>query len=290
MAKTGRALKKTTEAGSSFADKKTKAAVAENEKKHGETRFVDRVKRLQAKGSTKKEAEKTVAEVITTKEGSVIEGAHIHVAKDGSAFFKQGDIMFSVDNQDINKVVGCNGEMNVLDKLMDSQIASLATANGLPISPFVRELLIKGTASTKGGPLTGLVQSVWYRDIDKHTSDYLNENQQDRVIGYIKALAVYKPKAAETGSDSSNTTKRVRATRTDRWSRSFKFVKATSSVASGRASQLLEVMKTLKQGTFTEIVEASKGKVQTKQELDVIVDRFLKELVSDGAVVEVSNG
>lgn len=201
--------------------------------------------------------------------------AHIHFTSKGECLFQQGDIMFHVDSEDLNKVVGANGETSVIDKLMDSQIVSLATANGLPVHPYVRELVRK--------PLIGLVQLVWYRDIDQHESDHLRQNQQRRVIEYHRQLSEYKE---PEGSSSTNETRRS-APRQRNWSGTYKITGKNKGVASGRETQLLEVVKKLKQGTLAQIVEAAKGKLQTKQDFQAIVTRFLKELVAHGAVEEV---
>lgn len=202
------------------------------------------------------------------------EEAHIHFTSKGECLFQQGDILFHVDSEDLNKVVGANGETSVIDKLMDSQIVSLATANGLPVRPYVRELVRK--------PLIGLVQLVWYRDIQRHESDHLNQNQRSRIVEYHRKLSEYK----EPESQSSET-KSPRIARQRNWSGTYKFTGKSKNVASGRETQLLEVVKKLKQATLAQIVEAAKGKLQTKQDFQAIVTRFLKELIAHGAVEEV---
>lgn len=202
--------------------------------------------------------------------------AHIHFTSKGECLFQQGDIMFHVDSEDLNKVIGTNGETGVLEKLMDSQVILLATANGLPVHPYVREFLI-----TNNGPLQGLLQLVWLRDIERHESDHLKQNQLRRVLEYHRKLSEYKAPEEDASTGSSA----VRSTRN--WSGTYKFTGKIKGVASGRETQLLEVVKKLKQGTLAQIVEAAKGKLQTKQDFQAIVTRFLKELVAHGAVEEV---
>lgn len=204
--------------------------------------------------------------------------AHIHFTSKGECLFQQGDILFHVDSEDLNKVVGANGETSVIDKLMDSQIVSLATANGLPVRPYVRELVRK--------PLIGLVQLVWYRDIERHESDHLKQNQQRRVLEYHRQLSEYKE---PEGGENSATRKPGAVRSTRNWSGTYKFTGKIKDVASGRETQLLEVVKKLKQGTLAQIVEAAKGKLQTKQDFQAIVTRFLKELIAHGAVEEVKS-
>lgn len=210
------------------------------------------------------------------KSGKALDEAHIFATSKGETYFQQGDLRFSVDAKDLNKVVGANGESGVLAKLMDSQIVSLAVANGLPVSPYVYELVSK--------PLIGLIQLVWYRDLEKHESDHLKDNQRKRVALYLKELAAYKPDSR--ASDSPTGVSKQSAVKKRDWSKSYRATGKKTDVPSGRAAQLLIVMKTLKQGTLAQIVEAANGKVQTKQDLQMIVARFLKELVQLGAVEE----
>lgn len=213
--------------------------------------------------------------------GKSLEDAHIIKDRKGQAYFRQGDVRFTVDAKDLNEVVGCNGGSNVIDKLMDSQVAMLASANGLVHDPFVRELLRP--------VLTGVVQLVWYRDLQKHESDNLRINQARRVVKYHVELREYTepPK-----SDSSQSEAPSRASKSPRSSRSFsasyRFLKSTKEVASGREAQLLEVVKELKQGTLAQIVEAAKDRVKTKQDPQTIIIRFLRELVAHGAVEEIA--
>lgn len=236
------------------------------------TRFQERTERLQRSGSTRKEAEHTVSTVIATKESIP---AEIKATKDGRAFFKQGDIMFPVNAKDICDVVGANGGHNVIDSLMDSQKITLARANGLQTSPYAPELLRR--------PLTSFVQLIWYRDLMERDVTGLAEKHRIKIVEYHKQLASYK--AAETSEDGAPVSQRKR---TD-WTKTYKLVDARVKVASGRAEQLLGVMKTLKQGTLAQITEAARGKLITKQDLGKMTARFLKELVEAGAVSEVQS-
>lgn len=212
---------------------------------------------------------------LARKQTRSIEEAQIKPTKDGRAFFQQGDIMFPVDAKDLNNVVGCNGGSNVIDKLMDSQVVTLARANGLTVTPYARELLRP--------VLTGLVQLVWRRDLEANDSEHLRENQRRRIERYTRELASYsKPADSEDGAPVSQ------RKRTD-WTKTYKLVDARAKTASGRAEQLLGVMKTIKQGTLAQITEAARGKLITKQDLGKMTARFLKELVEAGAVQEAQS-
>jgi hypothetical protein len=203
------------------------------------------------------------------------QGPHIKVTAKGEAYFEQVDIRFSVDAKDLNNVVGCNRGGNVIDKLMDSQVAMLATANYLPIHPFVRELLRP--------VLTGLVQLVWYRDLEGRVSEHLRENHARRVELYKAKLSQYK----EPAEGSDKPAARSHKATTD-WSKTYAVSanKQKAEMCKGREAQLLAVIKGLGKGSFAQIVEASRNKVQTTQKLDRIVGRFLKELIRKGAVIE----
>ena len=218
------------------------------------------------------------------------EDAHIIRTRTG-AFFRQGDLRFSVDAKDLNNVVGANGGDNVIDKLMDSQIVALAGANALPHDPYVRELLRP--------VLTGLVQMVWYRDLQNHDSDHLRTNQSRRVVLYHQKLRDYENPPERTrpmsGKELAATfppkgRNHVRSTagKTSMLNKSYRVKPGKhESVASGREEALLGVLKTLKTASFSQIVEAAQGKVQTKQDFETIIARFLKELIAHGAVEEV---
>jgi hypothetical protein len=211
-------------------------------------------------------------------------GAHIHIGKDGECFFRLGDVSVPVEGKNPDHDVAPASIIKCLSGLLDSQVAQLAMACQLPIKPFVRELVIE--------PLVGLVQLIWYRDVVKKTSDHLKKNQEKRIAKYHQLLSEYVPEdeSSPTGDDAVKKPRKQRTVgvaRADKWTRSFKFLAATKDVAKGREAQLLEVMKKLKQATFTDIVKAAEGKVETKQKLDVIVDRFLKELITHKAVEEV---
>lgn len=205
--------------------------------------------------------------------------AKIFATSKGEAYFKQGDLMFSVDPKDLSKIVGENGRNCILDKLMDSQVVTLAQANGLPVQPFVRSLLKP--------VLVHLIQNVWYRDLEMHESENLKVNQDRAVATYLKALREYKEEDSPEKKVATSG-KKVAVARPDKWTRTFKFTGKKMEVK-GREKQVLDVVKSLKEGTFTKIVEAAQGKVATKQKLDKIVDRFLNRLVKAGAV-EVKGG
>lgn len=198
------------------------------------------------------------------------------VIKKDDAIFQQGDIQFRVYRDDLERTLGAGQwghEASVLDKLMDSQVISLAKANGLPVEPYVRELVRR--------PLNGIIQLVWYRDLQKYESDHLRQGQEKRVADYLRQLAEYKPDA-ETGKSAKRASKKAES-----WSHSFR-IKTGAKPAKGRASQVYEVLKTFKDGaTLADIVKASDGKVKTKQNLERIVMRFIKELKEDGCVEEV---
>ena len=77
---------------------------------------------------------------------------HLHFTSGGEVIFVCADIGFKVDSQDIDKVLGTNGEHWPLDSLMDSQIAAIASSMGLKTSPFVLDLI--------RDPINHLVQMV----------------------------------------------------------------------------------------------------------------------------------
>jgi hypothetical protein len=254
-----------------------------------EHRREERVTKMQSKGHNRKEAEKIVDTVITTKEQPAAvntgEGARVYVTKSGEAHFEQGMVSFVVDSKDLNRVVGCNGESCPLDRLMDSEIVTLAQANNLPVQPYARELLTP--------VLKGVLQNTWYRDIEQHESDHLRDNQQARVAHYLFELKRYREPAAE-GSKSSRSGRaagapRKQGVRASMLSKSFQVVnKDAKNVASGREAALLSVLLTFKGGeTMAAIVEAAKDKVKTKQDFEKTIARFLKELIEHGAVAEV---
>lgn len=206
--------------------------------------------------------------------------AHIVVTRKQGAFFEQGDIKFSVDEHDLDKVLGSGrygGEPSVVEKLMDSQVVALATANGLNVSPFVRHLVTR--------PLHGIIQYVWYRDLKyKVDFEHLQKNQLTRIADYNRLLVEYKPSEDGTGEKA---TKRV-SKKAVMLSSTFRAVNKAVTVDKGRASDLLLVVKSFKDGaTMAQIIEAANGKVKTKQPLQKIVQRFLGVLVADGAVEEV---
>jgi hypothetical protein len=214
-------------------------------------------------------------------------GAHIHVGKDGECFFRVGDISIRVEGKDPTHNTAPESILKCLNGLLDSQVQQLAQAYELPTHPFVRELVEK--------PIIGWIQNVWYRDIIKSVSDHLKKNQSDRIAKYRQQLNGYEePEAGKSGDGAVKARKQRAAgsgggrSRSDLSTKSFKFLAVTKEVAKGRESDLLEVMKKLKQGTFADIVKAAEGVVKTKQKFDVIVSRFLKELIEHKAIVEVS--
>lgn len=209
--------------------------------------------------------------------------ARVKVTKDGTkAYFEQGDIRFEVDVKDLNKVVGCNGESSPIDKLMDSEIVALAQTNKLPVQPYSFELLRP--------VLVGLLQTTWYRDVENHTSDHLTENQSNRVRWYLHGLSQLKNKPVET---SSGATRAVRTSnKSSMLSKSYRVVKTdATNVSSGREKALLGVLVNLKTASsFAKIVETAKdSEFKTKQDFEKQVARFLKELISHGAVEEVQS-
>lgn len=208
--------------------------------------------------------------------------AHIVVTRKQGAYFQQGDIKFPVSHHNLELTLAAGSykqEQSCIDKLMDSQVVSLATANGLPVEPYVRELI--------RSPLHGIVQLVWYRDL-KHRVDFdhLNKGQAARIAEYKRKLAVYV--APAEGSGNGRRKPRKASAKSQLWSKIFRATKDARGVASGRERQLYDVIKGMSQGgTFAQIVEASKDKVRTRQDLTKVVARFLKELLAHNAVEEV---
>lgn len=188
--------------------------------------------------------------------------------------FVQGDLRFQVFS-DLFKTLGSGmfkGQASVIDKLMDSQIISLAQANGIPVSPYVRELVRQ--------PLHGLIQLVWYRDLKKECDmERLKSNQIDRIADYMRSLAEYKP--SENGSSKRVSRKSANLTQ------SFRVTK--TQPAKGRARQLWEVIAAFGNGgaTGAQIREKAEGAVKTKQDMDRIVARFIGELLEAKAIEQV---
>lgn len=211
------------------------------------------------------------AKIVTKIETITLAGKNSKVKR---GYFEQGDIKFQVNLKNLDKVLGAasySQDGSVLDKLMDSQIVTLATANNLPVEPYVRELVL--------APLRGILQLVWYRDVENHVSDHLLENQVKRVIEYLRRLHEYKP-TVEGGEG-----RRTRSTKA--WGHSFRVLQS-KAIPKGRARQLWDVVATFKEGaTFAQIVEAAAGKVKTKQDTTKIVNRFLRELLEANAIEEV---
>jgi len=242
-------------------------------------RFEERVQQLVDKGTPRVAAEKIVRDVILNKE---LPGdrAHIHITPKGECHFVCGEISFVVDSQDLNKVIGTNGEPNPLHRLMDSQIAEMARSQGWTIDPFARELIEV--------PLQGLLQNVWYRDVEKHTSEHLEAGQAKRVAEYHHKLSQWKPSSSAASGNHGSRRASSGAPRASMVSKSFEVVKGEhADVASGRESDLFAAIKKLKSPmTFSQIVEAAKGNLKTKQDFEKIVARFVKELVGHGAIKE----
>lgn len=210
--------------------------------------------------------------------GTNPESAHIITTRKQGAYFQQGDIKFPVDSKSLDKTLGAGPFKNdgsCLDKLMDSQIAALAQANGLPIQPFVRELVLS--------PLRGVVQLVWYRDLEKHSSDHLTSNQFKRIEDYKRALVNYRPGDASEGDKKA----RKASSKSMILSHSYRVSKNAGTPARGRSAAVYDVIKSFKDGaTVAQIVEAANGKVKTKQDIERIVQRFIKELLQDKLIEE----
>jgi hypothetical protein len=209
---------------------------------------------------------------------------HIHFTGKGEAIFVCAEIGFRVDNRDINKALGTNGEHGPLDGLLDSQLSAVAHAVGWRTDPYVRELLIL--------PLRGLVQEIWYRDVDgREISEHLATAQKKRVDKYHHDLLEYKP--AEPGQEPRKANGRARAPRVAAkslvMSKSYTVVSGAKNIASGRENDLLTAAKTFKKSfTFAELAVAAKAHLKTKQDWDMIVLRFLKELIAHNAIKEVT--
>lgn len=246
-------------------------------------RFEERVQNLIRKGEKKASAEKMIRDVIATKE-LPNDRPHLHFTSAGEVIFVCADIGFKVDSQDINKVLGTNGEHSPLDSLMDSQIAAIAHSMGLNTTPFVLDLV--------RDPVNHLVQMVWYRDLEMRM-DYaqLEKNLKISLDRYSKALLEYK--APEPGAEPRVGHKRPRAPRTSQksiaMSTSYAVVPGAHNIATGRESDLFKAAQTFKKAfTFAELSVKAKEFVKTKQDWDMIVLRFLKELISHGAVKGVA--
>ncbi len=201
--------------------------------------------------------------------------------KDG-AYFKQGDLKFTVDATDLNKVVDGNREGTPIDQLMDSQVVMMAQANGLLVKPYSRELLRP--------VLIGILQLAWYRCFEPagHDWDHLNENHFNRIKWYLHSLKSYRETPEGNGEEKPR-----RSRDTFKWVKSYQIVagKRAAASLSGRELQVFNVIAGLKTAaTLAQIVEAAKGKVDTKQDLQKIVSRFIGKLVAAGAVQEVKNG
>lgn len=213
--------------------------------------------------------------------------AEIKVTADGQkAYFKQGDISFEVDLKDLNKVVDGNRQGTPVDKLMDSQILSLAEINGLPVTPFSRDLLRP--------VLIGVLQNTWYRDIEKRElSEHLLQNQSNRVAWYHRALRDYKEpeekKASKAPAGLGGTTA-ARAV--------AKGVSLTQKITlkkmpkEGDIPKQAFVMMTIlkeKGGVLTaaDLQNAMAGKVVSKQPMSIIWNFYRNKLVQE-KFVEVS--
>jgi hypothetical protein len=209
---------------------------------------------------------------------------HIIVTRKNGAFFEQGDIKFSVDEHELDKVLSSgrySNEPSVIEKLMDSQVVALATANGLNVTPFVRHLVTR--------PLHGIIQFVWYRDL-KHNVDFahLEKNQAKRIADYNRLLVEYKPSEDGTGERPRKESSKRVSQKSVMLTASYKVTKKTVTLDKGRATDLYNVVRSFKDGaTFPQIVEAAKDKVKTKQPLEKIVQRFLGVLMADGGVEKI---
>lgn len=202
------------------------------------------------------------------------------VTRPAGAFFEQGDIRFPIDIQDLDVVLGAGShsyEPSVIEKLMDSQVVSLATMNGLPIQPYVRHLITR--------PLHGIIQLVWYRDL-KHNVDFdhLTKNQEQRVKDYIRLLGEYKP-----SEDGDGEGRRRRGASSKNWAGTYEALplKNGSKAPAGREGQLYRCLYDSEnhQASMSQLVE--KKPIKSKQDQAKMVNRFLKQLVSDGFVKEV---
>jgi hypothetical protein len=177
----------------------------------------------------------------------------------------------------LNHILGTNGERGMLDNLLDSQIVEIARVFGIRVEPFVRELLID--------PLRHFIQFVWYRDVDGFASasrEHLEKNLKICLDRYNVRLLEWRADEA-TESSRKSPSKRQQIM-------SKQFIRtpgAHPQVASGRESALLNVISSKKAMVFSEIVKAAEGRVHTKQDFEMIVARFLKELIEHGAVKEV---
>lgn len=197
------------------------------------------------------------------------------------AFFKQGDIEFRV-YRDLDKTLGAAGyghTQSCLDRLTDSQIVTMASYNGIPVAPYVRELV--------RSPLQRVIQYVHYRDLQKASQELLDRisERDPRVLAeYKRRLAEYVPEA-EGGTGK----KKRKSEKAQVWTHSFRATKGSyrDEVQAGRELQLFDLVKELKEATFAQIVEKTSGKIKTKQDMTKIIMRFLKSLIAKGAIEEV---
>lgn len=211
--------------------------------------------------------------------------ARIKATAKGETYFEQGDIRFAVDPRDLAKVVGSKStkESGCIARLMDSQIVTLAQANGLPVSPFVRELLEP--------VLVGHLQLIWYRDLEKHETDHLTTNQQARVANYLRRLSEWKA-PAETGSSNGSRAPRAAGS-------APRAAKTAASLTTGielkkmpkesdLPKQAFVMMTILKEKggkmSVAELQSAMVGKVVTKQSMSNIWGFYRAQLVSKGFI------
>lgn len=211
--------------------------------------------------------------------GTNPQDAHIVITRKEGTYFQQGDIKFTVYKDNLERTLAAaqyGGEQSCIDKLMDSQIVSLAMANGIPCEPFVRELV--------RSPLHGIIQITWYRDLKiDHDADHLAQNQLRRLGEYKRKLAAYQPGQSNGDEPRHRTSKKASLL-----SHSFRVTSKTAAIPKGRAKQVFDVLRSFKDGaTLAQVIEAANGKVKTKQPLEKIVTRFMNELIGDGAVEEV---
>lgn len=207
------------------------------------------------------------------------EKPHIVVTRQNGAFFEQGDIRFSVFKDSLERTLGAAQYKYVrdgscIDKLTDSQLVMLATANKIPCKPFVRSLL--------RSPLHGIVQIAWYRDLKAHTSEHLVHGQFKRLQEYERHLREWQSlDATEVKQTPRRTAIKSLLTHT------FRALPRAKGIEKGRAQQVFDIVKACGEATLAQIIEKAKGKVKTKQDVSKIVTRFVRILVRQGAVQEV---
>jgi hypothetical protein len=145
--------------------------------------------------------------------------------------------------------------------------------------------------------LIGVLQMIWYRDVERREiSDHLKENQLNRVKWYMKALAEWKPPANGNGEAKPVKTKGGAA-----------FGKTAEERAAAKGAALTQNVKLKKMPKDTDLpkqafvictvlkerggslkladlLNASEGRIQTKQGVAKIFAFYRKKLQDEGFI------